>query len=383
MKGSTKLFRIFGIDIKLHFSWWFVFALLVWSLSSAFFPAVCEGAFPTFIPDCSSFTSATYWLMGISATLLLFISVLLHELSHSLVAKLQKIKVESITLFFFGGVASIEDEDMKPITELTMALAGPLFSLILAGIFFLIFKYDGNVILSSIMFYLAQLNFILAIFNLVPGFPLDGGRAFRAILYAYYHDLKKATRIAVKGGKIVAGALIFLGLFSLITGVANGLWFIFLGGFLWFIAGMSYEQVVIKEVLGKLPVAELMDKKYFSLESNLTFSQALLKVAKIPQESFVVKKGTTFVGILDLKQITKFPSSHHSKLTLMQLVIPKQKIKAVEPHTNSYQAFRSLLQQKLDFLPVLEKQALVGIITHQSLNHRLLLDLKYGFLKKK
>ena len=194
MNNSMKIFRVFGIDIKLHFTWWFVFALIAWSLSSAFFPH--------YFPDQ---TQTMYWSMGITASLLLFVSVLLHELSHSLVARAKNIKVESITLFFFGGVAGITKEDMKPSSEFLMAIAGPLFSLVLAGIFFVIWKINGNVFWTAITYYLWQLNLILALFNLVPAFPLDGGRAFRAILRAYFKDLKKATRIAVIGGKLFAG----------------------------------------------------------------------------------------------------------------------------------------------------------------------------------
>src|SRR3989344_4445971 len=205
MRGAMKLFRIFGIDVQLHFSWWFVFALLAWSLSSSFFPQYFPG-----------FENKTYWFMGIISVLLLFLSVLLHELSHSLVAKAKKIKVDSITLFFFGGVASIDDEDIKPSAEFLMSIAGPLFSLLLFGIFYLIYSLNGNIFWTAITFYLYQLNLILAIFNLVPGYPLDGGRAFRAILHAYYKDLSKATRIAARGGKLFAAVLIFMGIVGLL-----------------------------------------------------------------------------------------------------------------------------------------------------------------------
>ncbi len=378
MKGSVKLFRIFGIDIKLHFTWWFVFALLTWALSSSFFPTICSTEFTGFSLPCTGFTTKTYWFMGISASLLLFFSVLLHELSHSLVAKAKKIKVESITLFFFGGVAGIDDEDMKPMDELQMSLAGPIFSLILAGICFAIFKFNGNVILTGIMYYLFQLNLILAIFNLVPGYPLDGGRAFRAILYAYYKDLKKATRIAVKGGKFFAGVLIFLGIFSLITGVMNGLWFIFLGGFLWFIAGMSYEQVVIKETLSKLPVKKLIEKKFPKVDPNLTFSQALGKYYAFDRDAFVVQKGSKFIGILNLKKIVRMNLEMQKKVKVRELIVPIAKIKPVSPNDSSYKAFRSMLTQDLAILPVMVGNSLKGIISRKALMHRLVMELKYG-----
>src|SRR3989344_4695935 len=146
MKEGIRIFTIFGIDVKLHYSWWFIFILLTWSLATSFFPIYFPGS-----------TARTYWLMSVIASLLLFLSVLLHELSHSLVARAKKITVRSITLFFFGGVAGIDSEDMKPSSEFLMAIAGPLFSLLLAGIFYVIYISTGNGIVTAITFYLYQL----------------------------------------------------------------------------------------------------------------------------------------------------------------------------------------------------------------------------------
>ena len=367
MKGSTKLFKIFGIDIKLHFSWWFIFALLAWSLSSAFFPQ--------FYPDLSE---KMYWMMGLSASLLLFVSVLLHELSHSLVAKAKNIRVDSITLFFFGGVAGIGDEDMKPMDELQMALAGPLFSLLLGGVFFLLYKFNGSFFLTAISFYLYQLNLILAIFNLVPGFPLDGGRAFRAILYAHYKDLKKATRIAVAGGKFFAGVLILLGIFGLVTGTINGVWFILLGGFLYFIAGVSYEQVVIKEVLKNVSIKEVMEKKIVKIDSKTDFDQALKKYYDVDQDVFVIMKGKQFMGLLDLKKIDKMGLNVQHRIKVGQLVMPKSQIKGLKVKDNCYTAFKSMAEQDLGLIPVFSGDTLKGVVLKRILMHRLVLELKYN-----
>src|SRR3989344_6139528 len=174
MDRSTKIARLFGINIYLHYSWWIIFVLLAWSLATQYFPQ--------FYPE---FSPKTNWSIGILSALLLFVSVLLHELSHSLVARIYKIKVDSITLFFFGGVAGIDREDLKPRSEFFMAIAGPLFSFLLAGLFYLLYRLDGNSLLTAVSAYLYQLNLVLGLFNLVPGFPLDGGRAFRALLYGY------------------------------------------------------------------------------------------------------------------------------------------------------------------------------------------------------
>ncbi|MEW5896102.1 MAG: site-2 protease family protein [Nanoarchaeota archaeon] len=376
MDGSTKLFKIFGIDVQLHFSWWLIFVLLAWSLSSAFFPQSFPGL-----------SVKMYWLMGIVASLLLFVSVLLHELSHSLVAKARKIKVESITLFFFGGVAGIDDEDMKAGSEFLMAIAGPLFSLFLALVFFLIYKFNGNVFWAAITMYLYQLNFILAIFNLIPGFPLDGGRAFRAILHAYYHDLKKATKIAASSGRIFAIFLIVLGIFGLLSGAAQGLWLIFLGGFLYFIAGLSYEQVVLKDALSRIKVKELLKAKYPEVSSETYFSDLLKEFANRGEDMFVVEglkrkgsamKGKSFIGMLDLKALDKMPPQLQKTVKLKQLATPADKVASVNKEDTAYAAFKSITKQKSDFVAVMDKKKFLGFVTKKVLMNSLIWSLKYG-----
>ena len=315
--------------------------------------------------------------MGIISVLLLFISVLLHELSHSLVAKAKKIKVESITLFFFGGVASIDDEDLKPSTEFLMAIAGPLFSLLLFVLFYLIYLLNGNVFWTAITFYLYQLNLILALFNLVPGYPLDGGRAFRAILYAYYKDIKKATKIAALGGRSFALFLILFGIISIASGSGGGLWLIFLGGFLYFIAGRSYEQVLVKEVLSKISVKKVMANKYTLLEPSMRFSEFLKKYQDGDEEIYFVKN-TSFSGILDLKNITSLPAKMQKVISLKQLSTPLSKINTLRISDSAYAAYRKISGQNIDFLPVMEKSRLLGFVSKTRLMQKLILALKFG-----
>ncbi|MDO8510758.1 MAG: site-2 protease family protein [Nanoarchaeota archaeon] len=366
MRGTTKLFRIFGIDVQLHFSWWFVFALLAWNLSSSFFPQFFPGL-----------ENQTYWIMGIISVILLFVSVLLHELSHSLVAKAKKVKVESITLFFFGGVASIDDEDLKPSTEFFMAIAGPLFSLLLFGVFYLIYFLNGDLFWTAITFYLYQLNLILALFNLVPGYPLDGGRAFRALLNAYYKDLKKATRIAVLGGRAFAIFLILFGAISITSGSGGGLWLILLGGFLYFIAGASYEQVLVKDVLSKIPVARILIKNHTVLEPSMRFSEFLERYKDSDEELFLVKNAS-FSGILDLKNLSPMPTKMQKVISLKQLAMPLSKISTLRSSDSAYAAYRTLSEQNLDFLPVLEKSNLLGFASRRKVMQKLVLALKFG-----
>ncbi len=364
---SHKIFRIFDIDVKLHYSWWFIFALLAWSLATHYFPQ-----------QLPNLPLSTHWAVGIVAALFLFISVLLHELSHSLVAKAKNIKVESITLFFFGGVAGITKEDMKPFSEFIMAIAGPLFSLILAGLFYLLHTNAQNPIITVTALYLAQLNLILAIFNLVPGFPLDGGRAFRAILYAYYKDLKKATKIAATVGKLFAGFLIIVGIFGLTSGYgANGVWLVLLGGFLYLIANVSYEQVVIKETLSSIKISHLMKRNFPALNPESTFTDFLKKYKNAEKTTFLVRNDK-FTGILDLRKLTRLPPKLHAVTKIKQLSLPLSQIKTLDSKQNAYQAFKTFAEQDLELLPITEKRKFVAIIERNSLLNRLMSELKFG-----
>ena len=359
MRGVTKVFKIFGIDVQLHYTWWFILAFLSWALSKSFFPDFFPG-----------YSTAMYWFMGITSAVLLFISVLLHELSHSLVAKAHKIRVESITLFFFGGVAGITKEDMKPSSEFLMAIAGPLFSLFLGGVFYLINISQINGIISAITFYLYQLNFILAIFNLVPGYPLDGGRAFRAVLYWHYKDLRKATKIAVAVGRFFAGFLIILGIFGLFNGIGNGLWFVLLGAFLYFIAGVSYNQVIMKDVLDKIPVKDLISKKVPTLNPEMKFKDFVKKYANTEEEVFLVKD-KKFSGFLDLRLVSEIPDKLQQIVKLKQIALPLNKLKGIDKNEHAYTAFRKFATQNVELLPVLDKGKVIGVIKRSSIMNRL------------
>ncbi len=209
LRGSFRLGRIFGIEIRIHYTWLLIFFLVAWSLAQGFFPETNP-----------EWDTATYWITGIVASLLLFVSVLLHELAHSLVAQAQGIPVRSITLFIFGGVSRIEKEAEKPKAEFVMAIVGPLTSLALAGLFWGLLQIvqNSDSQLAAILLYLALINALLAAFNLLPGFPLDGGRILRSILWSTTGNLTKATNIAATVGRLLGWALIAFGVFQLFGG---------------------------------------------------------------------------------------------------------------------------------------------------------------------
>ncbi len=370
-KSGTRIFRLFGIDVNLHFSWWFIFILLAWSLSTAYFPQMYPGQ-----------TVGMYWLMGIIASLFLFASVILHELSHSLVARAKNIKVESITLFFFGGVAGIEREDLKPSHEFQMAVAGPLFSLVLSGIFFVFFRILSGGAVHVILQYLYELNFILALFNLVPAFPLDGGRAFRAILYAYYHDILKATRIASAGGKVFAVVLIVLGIIGMTSGLGNGLWFILLGIFLYFIAKVSYEQIVVKETLSIISVSSMMQTQK-PLPASMALKDFLKKYGNSDRDAYLVE-GIHFQGLLDLTHVSSVHPSLRKVSTLQQVAVPLTEIKSVHKADSAYTVFRRCTEQNVDALPVVDRGKIIGLVFQRAVLRRLAwLNTQKGTKKNK
>jgi Zn-dependent protease len=236
-----RLGSIFGFEIRVDLSWFLIFFLVLWTLSA--------GIFPTSYPG---FGNATYFGMGIVATLLFFASLLAHELSHTFVARAKGIPVEGITLFIFGGVSRTRMDAETPGDEFQIAGVGPLVSLLLAGFFGLIWYVGINagwsVVFTGIFAYLAVINLALAIFNMLPGFPLDGGRVFRSMIWKYTGNIKKATKIASTGGKWLAYLLIAFGALEMFAGaILGGLWLILIGWFLYNAAETSYEELLVSD----------------------------------------------------------------------------------------------------------------------------------------
>ncbi|HEV8616346.1 MAG TPA: site-2 protease family protein [Methylomirabilota bacterium] len=244
------LFRIRGIPVRIDYGWLLIFAVISWSLASGYFPRV--------IPELSP---AAYWLQGLVAALLLFVSVFLHELSHALVALAQGVRVGSITLHIFGGVSQLESEPATPAAEFLIAAVGPLTSFAIAGCFWTIGQAlpAGPPWALALTGYLGVVNFVVGIFNLVPGFPLDGGRILRATLWAWRGSLDWATRWASRAGSAFAGLLMAVGILRTVAGdVVGGLWFIMIGLFLHQAAQASYQLVRVRARLEPLRVLEIM-----------------------------------------------------------------------------------------------------------------------------
>jgi len=281
MRGF-RIGKIFGIDIHIDWSWLLIFGLVSWSLASSF------GQIHT------GWSVQTQWGIALLAAILFFFSVLAHELSHSLVAKARGVPVRNITLFLFGGVSNIQREPSSPVSELLITIVGPLTSFFLGFVFLVlgtgsVALSDVNIIyaptilselgpLNTILLWLGSVNILVGLFNLIPGFPLDGGRIVRSILWGITGSLEKATRWASWLGQAVAWIMVFAGMSMLFgvripvlgTGFINGIWLIFIGWFLHSAAAQSYRRIVVQDILENIPVKRMMYPKVPAVSANIS-----------------------------------------------------------------------------------------------------------------
>ena len=303
MKGSFVIGKIKGILIEVNISWFVIFALVTYSLAS--------GYLPVYYPD---FDTATRWILGGIISLLFFISVLLHELSHSLISTGLGIPVKNITLFIFGGVAQIEKEPDEPGKELKIAIAGPAMSLLLSVLFLLLSKtsvYLGAPEPAAAAFtYLSDINLTLALFNLFPAFPLDGGRILRAVIWHFSKNLQKATRISSAMGELFGYSLIAIGVFLLLNNnIINGLWLLFIGWFINQMSKQSYQSMLISDIFKNIQVSKFMTDKVVTVDYNISVQELIEDYFyKYKFAIFPVKQNDEIVGIVladSIKQLQK------------------------------------------------------------------------------
>jgi len=294
--GAWKVATIMGIPIRVHFSWFIVFGLITWSLSTHYFPKAA--------PDLPV---AAYWIKGTLAALLLFASVAFHELSHSYIAKKYHVSITSITLFIFGGVAQMKGEPPHPKAEFRIAIAGPISSFLLSALFFLIaINTSGGP--KAFFSYLAQINFILGAFNLIPGFPMDGGRILRAALWSRTKDFFYATQWASNFGQKIALFFLFFGLFLTFTGSSGGMWLMLIGWFLYMGAQASYQQATLQESLSNIKVKDVMARDIVTVNSSIPIDETADKYfLRYGYGGFPVMDDGKFLGIITLKEIKDVP----------------------------------------------------------------------------
>jgi Zn-dependent protease len=320
----------------------------------------------------AGWSTALYWVLGGGAALLLFVSVLLHEIGHSLVALAYHIPVRRIRLMFFGGVAEIGDEPTSATAEFQIAIAGPLVSVALAGVFYLFYTLlsaTGALLpVSALLGYLALINLTLAVFNLIPGFPLDGGRVLRAVIWGLTGDMRRSTRIAVGVGRVISFVLFGAGLFQILTGsIASGLWTVFIGFFLQQAGAAEWRSQSIRDLLAGRTVAQVMDQvmgaNTASIPADLSLQSVVDRYVRgYGMRSFIVTEGGQPVGILSAAAIRGVPRGMWPSTTAAGVMTPLDALDAVDPDTSLWRALLTMESDGQSQLPVIGEGRLLGLL---------------------
>ena len=370
MKATVKLGKFWGIPIGLHTGWFLIFGLITWSLATGYFPEAD--------PDL---LTPIHWALGGITSILFFASVLAHELGHSYLALRNNIPVRGITLFVFGGVAQIEREPESPGVEFRMAIAGPVVSLTLAALFGGLWLLGRNIgWLAAPTMWLARINLLLALFNMIPGFPLDGGRVLRAIFWHVSNDFSQATRAASRIGQFIAQVFMGLGLFILAGGnLFNGLWLILIGWFLLSAADASYAQSAGMHTLADSQVEQAMARQWTVIPSQLPLS--LLMAGHVlrrggPRYFFIQREGYGYdesdprpLGMVTLTDVMKIPRPLWRTTAVNKVMVAWEKLTVVHPQASLVQAVQIMDDAKVTQLPVLDGGELVGVLSRNQILH--------------
>jgi Zn-dependent protease/predicted transcriptional regulator len=358
--------RIFGISIDLDYSWFLVFGLLTWALAVSYYPA-----------EFKHWGAPEYWSMGALTALLLFVSVLLHELGHSVVAKRYGIPVPRITLFIFGGVSEITTEPPSPGVEFWIAAAGPIVSFVLALTFWELRPFLINVApLFALAKYIAILNFALGVFNFVPGLPLDGGRVLRSIVWSITRNFRRSSVIATATGRFFGFSLIFIGVLVVFTGnIFNGLWTAFIGWFLESAAASQDQLQVVQNLLAGRKVSEVMSRDFPRIPGDVTLQQLVDKsVLAQGRRCFVVGNGQGAVGLVTLSTIKEVPRALWTRTTASQVMVPLEKAISIRPAAELWTALEKMGRDGVNQLPVVSgggSDRMVGMLSRDDLVHYL------------
>ncbi len=352
------LFKLFGFEIRIDLSWLIIALLISWTLAKDMFPRY-YGGLPV----------STYWLMGISGALGLFASIVFHELSHSLVARMFGIQMKGITLFIFGGVAEMTEEPPSPKAEFFMAVAGPLSSIVLGlGLFVVRFIGDGfgwpRPILGVIS-YLALINLILAGFNLLPAFPLDGGRVLRSVLWGMKDNIRWATRIASSLGSAFGIALILWGALSVLMGnFIGGIWWVFIGMFMRGASQMSYQQLVTRRSLEGEKVRRFMVSNPVTVSPSLSVEDLVEDyIYKFHFKMFPVVDDDKLLGCVNVNQVKNIPKDERQNRDVGQLARSCSKENTIGPDEDAMIALSLMNSTKASRLMVVEGDRLLGVIS--------------------
>ena len=362
-KSGFRIGSILGIPIYLHASWLLIFGLITYSLGMQF------------TQSHPQWSSTQHWTVGVLTSMLFFASVLFHELSHSVVAMHYKIRVASITLFLFGGVARIGREPSKAIQEFNIAIAGPLASYFLCVFFFgltLLFPYSDA--LGALGLWLAQINFAVATFNLLPGFPLDGGRIFRAAVWGATKDFTRATRVASVSGQLVAYGLILLGAWfaAVKHDWQSGLWLACIGFYLQSAARDSIAQLAIRETLAGLRASDVMNNEVPTINRNTSLEEYSAEVLRTGRRCHLVVTEDRLVGMINVQALNSVPRDEWSSNSVQAVMIPRERISWAAPEEPLLRLLERLLAADINQMPVVsiageDGAHVIGMVTRDSI----------------
>lgn len=372
MNGGIRLGKIFGFEISLDYSWFIIFALIIFLLSFSVFPQLIPGL-----------SSAAYIAIGIITSILFFGSVLFHELMHSLVARRYGITIAGIRLMIFGGVSQISAEPRTPGIEFKMAIVGPLSSIVLGGVFLGI-SFGGRQLgfssfISAAAFYLGYINVLLGVFNLLPGFPLDGGRVFRSIVWYFTGNLRRATGIAAGIGKGIAYVMIFFGIAGIFVGSLNLIWFALIGWFLLRAAEAEYQEVVYHEALKGVKVGQIMTQSPTTVDPDITIEDAVRDYfLKHDWVAYPAVKNGDAKGMITLKSIQHLPRASWGSTRVGDIMRHVSADIVTDPDVEVFDILPKLVTMAEGRMLVIKDGLLVGILTSVDVNRAIIRRLHLG-----
>jgi Zn-dependent protease/CBS domain-containing protein len=364
MRSTVKLGRISGIEIGLHYSWFIIAALIVFSLGEHFHQANPNWHAPEI------------WITALITAGLFFVTLLLHELAHSLVAQKRGLRISAITLFALGGVSQIQDDATDAKTEFWVAIVGPITSLIIGfGCLAIAMglgwhrPLEPHTAASEVLVWLGYINIGLALFNMIPGFPLDGGRVLRSIIWAVTKNGDRSTRIAARVGQIVALLFILDGIWQCFSGTGlGGLWIAFIGWFLMDAAKASYSQVEAGQKLRSIRVSEVMSRDCTVVKSGMSL-QDFVDIYLLParQRCYAVEDQGRLVGLITPRDVGKIPRDHWDSTTVREAMCPLRELHLVAPGTPALDALKLMTRNDVNQLPVVANGTLEGIVSRAQL----------------
>jgi len=360
MRSQVKLVRLFGVELGLHYSWIIIAVLIVFSLGNHF-----HAIHPRW-------SSGLVWGISIITGVLFFVFLFAHELSHALVAKARGLPIHKITLFALGGMAEIEKEPTRASTEFWMGIVGPITSFVI-GVVLLALAYAGGWTWRAeaatpglaILVWLGYINILLAVFNMIPGFPLDGGRVLRAIIWGITKSAERSTRIAARVGQLVGMGFIVYGIFEFFGGAGfNGLWLAFIGWFLLNAAGASYLQITTSNALRGVNVAQVMSRDCESVEASIPLQDFVDHyLLRTGRRCFVVVDNGQTAGLITPAEVRQVPRDDWNVTSVRAAMRPLERIHAVSPDTPVMTAMEIMAREDVNQLPVVSNGHLEGIVT--------------------